>query len=266
MENFKYKKSFGQNFLKDNNVINEIVSKTDIKPNSLTIEVGPGSGILTKQLAKVSKNVLSYEIDTRLEEVLDENLKDVHNVEIIYDDFLNRDIKKDIQEYDYENIYFVANIPYYITTPIIEKLIESKIKFKTITVMIQKEVADRFSAHVKTKNYGSITVFLNYYFDIEKLLFVSKEAFIPKPNVDSVVIALREKKEKQKVNNEELFFKLIRDSFHFKRKNIRNNLKNYDLKIVEEVLLKHHHDLTSRAEELELDVFIDLANSLCKKN
>ena len=264
MENFKFKKSFGQNFLQDQNIIKSIVSKTKILPNSLVIEVGPGSGALTKELSRAAKNVLSYEIDTRLEETLDENLKDYHNIEIIYDDFLTRDIKDDIKDYEYDNIYFIANIPYYITTPIIEKLIASKIDFKAITVMIQKEVAERFSAHVKTKDYGSITVFLNYYYDIEKLLFVGRDAFIPKPNVDSVVIALREKKEKYKVNNEEKFFKLIRDSFKFKRKNIRNNLKNYDLKIVEEVLNKHNHDLTSRAEELELAVFIDLANALFK--
>ena len=264
MENFKFKKSFGQNFLQDQNIIKSIVSKTKILPNSLVIEVGPGSGALTKELSRAAKNVLSYEIDTRLEETLDENLKDYHNIEIIYDDFLTRDIKDDIKDDEYDNIYFIANIPYYITTPIIEKLIASKIDFKAITVMIQKEVAERFSAHVKTKDYGSITVFLNYYYDIEKLLFVGRDAFIPKPNVDSVVIALREKKEKYKVNNEEKFFKLIRDSFKFKRKNIRNNLKNYDLKIVEEVLNKHNHDLTSRAEELELAVFIDLANALFK--
>ena len=166
MENFKYKKSFGQNFLQDQNIIKSIVSKTKILPNSLVIEVGPGSGALTKELSRNAKNVLSYEIDTRLEETLDENLKDYHNIEIIYDDFLTRDIKNDIKDYEYDNIYFIANIPYYITTPIIEKLIASKINFKTITVMIQKEVAERFSAHVKTKDYGSITVFLNYYYDI----------------------------------------------------------------------------------------------------
>lgn len=264
MENFKFKKSFGQNFLQDNNIIHNIVDKTKIKDNSLIIEVGPGSGSLTRELAKVAKNVLSYEIDTRLEEILDENLKEYHNIEIIYDDFLNRDIKDDISKYSYDNLYFIANIPYYITTPILEKLVESKVSFETITMMVQKEVADRFSAKVKTKNYSSITVFLNYFFDIEKLMFVSRNAFIPKPNVDSEVIALRKKKITVKANNEEFFFKLIRDSFKYKRKNIRNNLKNYDLKIVEDVLKKYDKDLTSRAEELELNIFIDLANSLDK--
>lgn len=262
MGSFKYKKSFGQNFLNDNNIIKSIVDKTNIEKNSLIIEVGPGSGALTKELAKVAKHVLSYEIDTRLEDVLDENLREYNNVSIIYDDFLNRNIKNDIREYDDENIYFVANIPYYITTPILEKLIESKINFKVITMMVQKEVADRFSAHVKTRNYSSITVFLNYYFEIEKILYVSRNSFTPKPNVDSEVIVLRRKKELKKANNEELFFKLVRDSFKYKRKNIRNNLKNYDLKTIEQVLKKHNKDLTNRAEELELDVFIDLANSL----
>ena len=264
MENFKFKKSYGQNFLQDKNIIINIVDKTNISKNSLVIEVGPGSGALTMELAKVAKNVLSYEIDTRLEETLDENLKEFDNVEIIYDDFLNRDIKEDIKEYSYDNIYFVANIPYYITTPILEKLIESKIDFKAITMMVQKEVADRFSAHVKTRNYGSITVFLNYYFDIEKLIYVSRNAFIPKPNVDSEVIALRKKEKRFEVKNEQFFFQLVRDSFRFKRKNIRNNLKNYDLKKIEEVLNKYNKDLTARAEELELSVFVDLANNLYK--
>lgn len=264
MENFKFKKSFGQNFLQDKNIIKSIVDKTNIKDNSLIIEVGPGSGALTRELSKVAKAVLSYEIDTRLEETLDENLKEFNNITIIYDDFLNRDINSDIKNYDVSSIYFVANIPYYITTPIIEKLIESKIDFEAITMMVQKEVAERFGAKVKTKSYSSITVFLNYYFDIEKLIFVSRNAFIPKPNVDSEVIRLKKKDKYRKANNEELFFKLVRDSFKFKRKNIRNNLKSYDLKVIEEVLKKHNKDLTARAEELDLDIFIDLADSLNK--
>ena len=265
MEDFKFKKSFGQNFIQDKSIIKSIVDKTKITNNSLVIEVGPGSGVLTKELARVSKNVLSYEIDDRLEEVLDENLRDFNNIEIIYDDFLNRDIKNDIAKYNYQDIYFVANIPYYITTPIIVKLIESKIDFKVITVMVQKEVAERFSAVPRTKNYGSITVFLNYYYDIQKLMFVSRNSFFPKPNVDSEVIALKKKEKKSKVINEELFFKLVRDSFRFKRKNIKNNLKNYDLEVILEVLNRYNKDLTSRAEELELNIFIDMANALEKK-
>ena len=262
MRDFKYKKSYGQNFLQDKNIINNIVEKTKIKKNSLVIEIGPGSGVLTERLSSVSQNVLAYEIDTRLEDVLDETLKKCHNVQIIYDDFLNRDIQKDIKEYEYDNIYVVANIPYYITTPIIMKLINSKIEFNTITLMIQKEVGDRFSARVCTRDYGSITVFLNYYFEIEKLFTVDRNSFFPRPNVDSVVISLHQKENILPVRNEELFFKLIRDAFHFKRKNIRNNLKNYNLEVIEEVLKKYHKGLTSRAEELPYEMFVDIANRL----
>lgn len=264
MEDFKFKKSFGQNFLKDKNIITNIVKGSNIKPNSLVIEIGPGAGALTKELSLYAKNVLAYEIDTRLEEILDENLVNCHNVKIIFDDFLKRDIKEDIKNYEYENIYVVANLPYYITTPIIEKLIESNISFESITIMIQKEVGDRLSAKVGSRNYGSITVFLNYYFDIKKLFEVSRNCFIPAPNVDSVVITLLRKNSKLQVSNEELFFKLIRDSFKFKRKNLRNNLKGYDLITIEQVLNKYHFDLTIRAEELGLEIFVDIANELSK--
>lgn len=264
MENFKFKKSFGQNFIQDKNIIFNIVNKTKIKENSLVVEIGPGAGVLTRELSKVAKNVLAYEIDTRLEEELDNNLIDCHNINIIYDDFLKRDIKEDIKDYIYDNLYVVANIPYYITTPIILKLIESKLSFEAITVMIQKEVGERFSASVGTRDYGSITVFLNYYFNIDRLFVVKRDAFYPKPNVDSVVISLRKKDNILKVINEEFFFKLIRDSFRFKRKNIRNNLKSYNLEIAAKVLEKYQKDLSSRAEELSVEVFVDLANALYK--
>ena len=263
MGDFKFKKAFGQNFLRDSNIITNIVKGSEINPNSLVIEIGPGAGALTKELSVYAKNVLCYEIDTQLESILDENLVDCHNVKIIFDDFLKRDIKEDIKDYEYENIYVVANLPYYITTPIIEKLIESKVNFQSITIMIQKEVGDRFSAKVGTRDYGSITAFLNYYFDIKKLFIVSRNCFIPKPNVDSIVISLI-RKAGRKADNEELLFKLIRDSFQYKRKNLRNNLKGYNTVLLEKALMKHNKDLTARAEELSLDVFIDIANELNK--
>lgn len=261
MEDFKFKKSYGQNFINDQNIVYNIVKCTDIEENSLVIEIGPGSGNLTRELSKNAKYVLAYEIDTRLEDILDENLRDYHNVSVIFDDFLSRNISEDIKEYDYENLYVVANIPYYITTSILTKLIESKLSFKKITVMIQKEVGNRFMAKPKSRDYGSITVFLNYYFDIIKLFDVGRNSFVPKPNVDSVVISLV-RKDLKKVDDEEIFFKLIRDAFRFKRKNLRNNLKNYDLKKVERVLEKYNLDLTARAEQLPVDIFIDIANNL----
>lgn len=262
MKDFIFKKAYGQNFINDHHIIENIVKETNILKDSLVIEIGPGAGTLTKELAKVSKNVLAYEIDSRLEVILDENLKDVNNVHIIFDDFLKRDIAKDIQEYTYDKLYVVANIPYYITTPIITKLINCKLPFEKITLMVQKEVGERFTAKTKTRNYGSITIFLNYYFDIYKLFLVSRDSFTPKPNVDSIVISLCNKKDKLHVDNEELFFKLIKDAFRFKRKNLRNNLKNYNLEIIQKVLEKYKMDLTCRAEELEGKVFADIANSL----
>ena len=264
MKDFRFKKAYGQNFINDNHIIKNIVKETKIEPDSLVIEIGPGAGILTRELAKNSKNVLAYEIDTRLEDILDENLAECQNVQIIFDDFLRRDIKSDILNYKYSNLYVVANIPYYITTPIINKIIDSKLPFKKITLMVQKEVGERFTAKVKTRDYSSISVFLNYYFDIQKLFLVSRNSFTPKPNVDSVVIALCAKEKKLYVDNENIFFKLIKDAFRFKRKNLRNNLKNYNLIIIEKVLEKYQMNLTNRAEELSLDIFVDLANALSK--
>ncbi len=262
MKDFKFKKAYGQNFINDNHIIENIVKETQIEPNSLVIEIGPGAGVLTRELAKYSKYVLAYEIDSRLEDILDENLAECQNVQIIFDDFLKRDIYSDIKEYQYNNLYVVANIPYYITTPIINKLIDSQLPFKKITLMVQKEVGERFTAKVKTRDYGSISVFLNYYFDIRKLFLVSRNSFTPKPNVDSVVIALCAKEKKLPVDNEKLFFKLIKDAFRFKRKNLRNNLKSYNLIKVETVLKKYQMDLTYRAEELPLEIFVDIANAL----
>lgn len=262
MENFNYKKSLGQNFLQDYNVLTRIVQVSNIKDKSLVIEIGPGSGNLTKEIAKVATQVLCYEIDTRLEDILDKNLTRFHNIDIIFDDFLKRDIKSDIQKYDYESLYLVANLPYYITTPIIEKVIDSNLPFKQLTVMIQKEVGDRFNARPKTKEYNSLTVYLNYYFNLKKEFIVSRNSFIPKPNVDSMVISLIKKDDLLFLKDKNHFHTLIRDAFKFKRKTIKNNLKNYDLEIINTVLEKHHFSLTSRAEELPLEVFVELSNSL----
>ena len=259
---FNFKKSLGQNFLIDKNILENIVKVSNIDQNSLVIEVGPGSGNLTKFIALKATHVLCYEIDTRLEEILSENLYEFNNIDIIFDDFLKRDIKKDIENYNYDNLYLVANLPYYITTPIIEKVINSNLNFKQITIMIQKEVGDRFNAKPKTKEYNSLTVYLNYYFDIKKEFIVSRNAFIPKPNVDSIVISLKTKTNKPYIKDINLFNKLLKDSFKFKRKTIKNNLKNYNLDIIESILSKHNYNLSSRAEELPLEVFIELSNNL----
>ena len=258
----KFKKKFGQNFLKDENVLNNIVIKSNIPKDTLVIEIGPGQGALTDKLRRVAKNVLAYEIDDDLKSFLLEKFNDSRNVEFIWDDFLNRNISEDINKYVYKNIYVVANIPYYITTPIIEKIINSNVDITKIVIMVQKEVGERFKAETGSKNYGSITVFLNYFYDIKELFVVSKNCFIPKPNVDSVVISLEKKKNQIRVRDEDKFFKLVRDSFQYKRKNLRNNLKNYDLQKIEEVLMTRGKDLTTRAETLDLETFIEINNKL----
>ena len=263
-EDFKFKKKYGQNFLRSEVIPRRIVECSKIEANSLVIEVGPGAGILTKELASNPnvKQVIAYEIDTSLEELLDNNLIGFNNIEIIYDDFLNRDVVRDIEKFNYDHIYIVANLPYYITTPIIMKIIDSGIDIDKLVIMVQKEVADRFCASPKNKEYSSITVFLNYYFDIKKEFVVNRNLFIPKPNVDSMVISLNKKKEKYNITNKEVFFDLVRDSFKFKRKTLRNNLKGYDLDKVSEVLSKYHLDLTVRAEALPIEVFVDISNNL----
>ncbi len=263
-EQFNFKKKYGQNFLKDDSIPRKIVEAANILDDTLVIEIGPGAGALTKFLATRAKQVLAYEIDDSLEEILDTNLIGLDNVCVIYDDFLKRDILKDLSNYSYSHLYVVANLPYYITTPIITGLVESGLDIEKIVVMIQKEVADRYAARVGTREYGSITVFLNYYYDIKKEFLVSRNCFVPKPNVDSIIISLNRKKNLLPLNNEKLFFELVRDSFRFKRKTLRNNLKGYNLVKIEEVLSKYHLDLSVRAEQLPLDVFVDISNNLDK--
>ncbi len=259
---FGFKKKFGQNFIIDENVINSIVDKSEIDKETLVIEIGPGAGSLTYGLATKAKNVLCYEIDTTLKDILNSNLSDFSNVDVIYEDFLKVDVNNELKKYDYKKIYVVANLPYYITTPIILKLIEDKIPVDKIVVMVQKEVGDRFKAKPGTKDYGSLSIFLKYYFEVNKLLDVSRNVFMPKPNVDSIVVEFKKVNSKIDVKNEELFFKIVKESFTQKRKTLRNNLKGYDLEKINEVLAKHGYDLSVRAEQLTIEVFADIANSL----
>lgn len=257
---FNFKKKYGQNFIVDKNIIHSIIVKSEIDDETLVIEIGPGAGSLTLELGKYAKNVIAYEIDETLKPILEKNI--TSNTEVIFEDFLKRDIAEDIKKYNYKKLYVIANLPYYITTPIIIKLIETKIDFDKIVVMVQKEVGDRFKAKPKTKEYNSLSVFLSYYFNITKILDVSRNVFMPKPNVDSIVVCFTKKVDKLKVNNEELFFKLIKDSFKQKRKNLRNNLKGYDLENISKTLSKYKLDLTVRAEALPLEIFVDIANNL----
>ena len=246
----------------DENIINKIVDSSDIDKDTLVIEVGPGAGSLTYKLAMNAKKVICYEIDTTLKDILSDNLKEFDNVEVKYQDFLKSNVKEDIKDEKYKKLYLVANLPYYITTPIITKVIEDEIGIEKVVIMVQKEVGDRFKANVGSKDYNSLTIYLNYYFNIKKVLDVSKNVFLPKPRIDSMVLEFDKKEELLPLKNSKQFFQLVRDSFKQKRKTLRNNLKGYDLDKIEKVLEKHNMDLSVRAEQISMEIFIDISNSL----
>ena len=262
VKDFNFKKKFGQNFLRDENILRNIVEKSEIDEDTLVLEIGVGAAYLTYYVSKKAKNVIGYEIDDSLKDIINDQLKDRDNVEIIFNDFLKSDVKSKLKEYDYKKLYVVANLPYYITTPIITKIIDDKLGVDKIVIMVQKEVGDRFNAKPSSKEYNSLTIFLNYYFNIKKLMDVSRKCFYPEPNVDSAVIEFRAKEPEYNVKNEELFFKLVRDSFKFKRKNLRNNLKGYDLDKVEKALNMLNKDLTVRAESLTIEEFAFISNNI----
>ena len=254
---FNFKKKFGQNFLYDKTTINNIVASIDAKPDDLIIEIGPGVGSLTKNLVKKECHLIAYEIDIDTMEYL--SFLEGDKVQIIYDDFLKRDIKEDIKNINYNRLFIVGNLPYYITTPIITEIIDSGVNPNEMIFMVQKEVADRFTAKVSTREYGSISVFLNYFFEIKKLFLVDRRKFKPVPNVGSAVIKFVRRDNLLPVDMEK-FQKLVRDAFHFKRKNLRNNLKKYNLNKIEAILDEHGFTLDHRAENLDYKVFVDIAN------
>lgn len=266
MKQFQFKKSLGQNFLNDKNVIHKIVDSANIDKDTLVIEIGPGGGALTQLMVPKALHALLYEADGRLESYLKDLLCNEINYSIIIGDFLKADVMCDISNFSYEKLYVVANLPYYITTPIIMKFIDEGILPDKMVIMVQKEVAYRLAANVGSRDYGSLTVFLNYYYDIKKLFDVSRNCFTPKPNVDSAIVEMNLKKDRLEVTDINLFNKLVRDSFLYKRKTLRNNLKGYDLNKVDEVLKKYGVDLNVRAENLSLEVFVELANQLMDNN
>lgn len=259
MKDFNFKKSLGQNFLIDDNIKRKIIESASIDEGSLIIEVGPGSGAITKHLVSFGVPVIAFEIDERLKSELESI--DASNLEVIFEDFLKVDLKEVLSKYKYKKIHLIANLPYYITTPIITKVMEEELVYEMI-IMVQKEVGDRFKASPNTKEYNSLSVFLQYYFDISKVTLVSRNSFVPKPNVDSIVVKFVKKDKLLEVNDIELFFKFVRDSFTQKRKNLRNNLKNYDLEKIEKALNVLNKDLTYRAEQLSIEDFVFVVNSL----
>ncbi|WP_066301982.1 16S rRNA (adenine(1518)-N(6)/adenine(1519)-N(6))-dimethyltransferase RsmA [Bacillus sp. FJAT-29937] len=227
---FSFKKSLGQNFLIDTNILRRIVDHAELTEESAAIEIGPGIGALTEQLAKRSKKVVAFEIDQRLLPILQDTLSPYSNTKIIHEDVLKADVRGMIESElaGMDDIMVVANLPYYVTTPIIMKLLEDKLPIRGIVCMLQKEVADRISAKPGTKDYGSLSIAIQYYTEAETVMIVPKTVFIPQPNVDSAVIRLTKRKEPAvSVQNEEFFFQIIRASFAQRRKTLLNNLTSY---------------------------------------
>ena len=257
---FQVKKKYGQNFITDNNLINKIVNSINITNNDLVIEVGPGMGALTSLLLSKAKLGLIYEIDKQLEPILVEKLSNYNNYKLNFVDFMNVDISKDIKNIKYDKLIFVSNLPYYITTLIVKKVIDTTL-FDTILIMVQDEVANRFCASVNSREYGSLTVYINAFYNVKKLFKVDKKMFRPIPKVDSAIVCL-EKKENIDIKNLSIFNKLVRDSFQFKRKTLKNNLKSYNLDLIEKILNKYNLSLNNRAEEVDVNIFIDIANNL----
>lgn len=266
---FSFKKSLGQNFLIDTNILTGIIQATHIDKHSGVIEIGPGIGSLTEQLAIHSNKVVAYEIDQRLIPILGDTLSAYENVEVVNEDILEVDLKSEIEARfsDELDIHIVANLPYYITTPILMGVLEQHTRIETMTVMLQKEVAQRMAAEPNTKEYGSLSIAVQYYTQAELVMDVPKTVFMPQPNVISSVLKLSVRKEPLvMVKDETAFFKLVRASFKHRRKTLRNNLVSYftgefDKEQINQCLEEAQIDGTRRGESLSIEEFALLANT-----
>ncbi len=251
----KTKKKFGQNFLVDSNTLNSIVSKANITNNDSVVEIGSGIGALTELLCECAKHVYSFEIDQSLFKYLEENLKH-DNLTFIFKDFLKVDLKEVLPDV---KLKVVANLPYYITTPILFKILESKLEFDELFVMMQKEVGMRLQASHNTKEYNALSIILQVNYDIGVLVNVSRSVFVPPPNVDSVVMKLV-RHNKFTITDYDFFNKFVHSAFQFKRKNLRNNLSSYNLEALDVILTKYGYSLKSRAEQISVVDFVCVCN------
>lgn len=268
---FTFKKSFGQNFLTDTNILQKIVDTAEIDKNVNVIEIGPGIGALTEFLAENAAEVMAFEIDDRLVPILADTLRDFDNVTVVNQDILKVDLAQYIAEFKNPDlpIKVVANLPYYITTPILIHLIESGIPFSEFVVMMQKEVADRISAQPNTKAYGSLSIAVQYYMTAKVAFIVPRTVFVPAPNVDSAILKMvRREQPAVEVQDEKFFFKVSKASFVHRRKTLWNNLTSYFGKS-EEVKTKLERALEKadlvanvRGEALDLAAFARLSDAL----
>ena len=268
---FKFSKSLGQNFLIDQNILDNIVDGANVSEGDCIIEVGPGIGSLTQNIAERADSVLAVEIDKTLIPILKETLGAYPNVEVINEDVLKLDLHKLIEEkFPGRNVKVIANLPYYVTTPIIMKFLEEKVPVKSLTIMIQKEVADRMQAGPGIKDYGALSIAVQYYSNPKILLKVPPSVFIPQPKVESTVIRLDIlDTPKVSVEREDLFFSLVKDAFGKRRKTLLNALSTGDLKLekslLREVLAASNIDENRRGETLTIEEYGVLANNLAKK-
>ena len=267
--NFKFSKSLGQNFLIDDNVIDRILEGARLSETDRIIEVGPGIGTLTREMGKVAENVVAIEIDKTLIPILKETLADLDNVEVVNEDILKVDVQGLINEkLNGGPVKLVANLPYYITTPIVMKFLEEDIPVTDIVVMVQKEVADRMNAKPSTKDYGALSVAVQYYCDTEIVAKAPRHMFVPQPNVDSIVIGLHVRDEKKYVvDNEEIFFKTVKASFGQRRKTLLNSLGGLGFLSkdqIKEALQAANIDEKRRGETLSIDEFANLSNEINK--
>ena len=266
---FVFQKRFGQNFLIDEHVLKKIINAAEITDNDFVIEIGPGIGTMTQYLASTARKVLAVEIDKKLIPILEDTLKEWDNVEIVNQDILKMDLVSAAEKYNDGNpVKVVANLPYYITTPIIMALFEEHVPLDSITVMIQKEVADRMQALPGTPDYGALSLAVQYYAETRIAARVPQNCFMPRPNVDSTVICLKKyKKPPVMVKDEKLMFRLIKASFNQRRKTLANGIKNAEfLSIGKEKIEKAMTDCglpqNIRGEVLSLAQFAELSDRL----
>lgn len=263
--NFKFSKSLGQNFLIDDSVPRDIVSGAEVDENDLVIEIGPGVGTLTAQLLNKAKKVVAIELDNDLIPILTEEIGDNPKFTLIHKDALKVDFNEVIGEE--KSVKLVANLPYYVTTPIIVKLLKENYNFKSLTIMIQKEVAERMNAEPGNKDYGSLSLLVQYYCNTRIVRRVPPQCFIPRPKVDSIVIRLdRLEEPKVKVENEKLFFEIIRSSFNMRRKTLWNGVKNIGLskESLELAFKEANVDPKRRGETLTINEFAILSDKIDK--
>lgn len=266
---FAFQKKFGQNFLIDSNILENIVEAAEITKDDFVLEIGPGIGTMTQYLCEAARQVVAVEIDKMLIPILEDTLSEYDNVEVINQDVLKVDIKSLAKEKnDGKPIKVVANLPYYITTPIIMGLFESGVPIESITIMVQKEVADRMQTGPGSKEYGALSLAVQYYADAKVMLNVSATCFMPRPNVDSAVIKLtRHKEPVVEVKDEKLMFRVIRASFNQRRKTLVNGLKNsseldFSKEEIISAIQKIGKEESIRGEKLTLEEFAELSNYL----